>query len=148
MGKTLTHRSRRGLTLIEIAISLVVISILASVGLPAARMAARRAREFELRYALRHIREGIDKYYELKHKESPEAPEDEKYPSTLDELVEERILRRIPVDPMTGKTDWMTVSTSDDRDDFIVMFSDNANVYDVFSKSEGISIQGTPYKQW
>lgn len=144
----LMKNTEKGLTLIEIAVSLVVISILATVALPTARMASRRAREFELRYALRQIREAIDRYYDKKHEQNPGAIEDNKYPNTLDDLVQSRILRRIPADPMTGSADWITRSTTDDPDDFIVLFSDRQNVYDIRSSSDGISIHGTPYRTW
>ncbi len=105
----------------------------------------KRNTEMQLKKNLIQIREAIDRYYERENKLRPDAPDHTKYPKTLDVLVHEKFLRKVPEDPVTGNQEWRTLSSTDPPD---TMFSDKANVYDIRSKSEKAAIDGEPYKEW
>lgn len=138
----------KALTMIELAVSITIVAILATTALPSVAIATRRTKEMELRYTLRTLREAIDKYYDLMDKRDNHLSDDDKYPKSFEDMLEKRVLRRIPIDPITGNAQWDTLSTTDDRDDFIRMSTDGYNIYDIRSKSEDISLLGTPYYSW
>jgi general secretion pathway protein G len=117
----------------------------------------KRQKEVELRTALREMRLAIDKY-----KEASDAGQiqvtlgTEGYPATLDVLVDGvpmlnavdkklKLLRRIPIDPMTNSTDWGLRAYQDEPDS---LSWGGSNVFDVYSKSEGTALDGTKYKEW
>jgi len=158
--------TRRGVTLVELVVTISILAILASVVMPMAQMTARRTKELELRRNLRTIRTAIDEY-----KKRYDKSQDEKklpvvvnktgYPATLQELVDgfdfgevtppkRKFLRRIPPDPFNppvGKEEpkWGLRSYADKPD------STNwggEDVYDVYSLNEGTAIDGTKYKEW
>lgn len=137
-------RSSAGLTLVELAITIAVLGILASVALPYTKLIVKRTKESELRTALREMRVAIDRYKEDRMRANP-GPEATLYPKTLDVLLDAHYLRRIPRDPMTGETEWLTLSTSDDRD---TESSDGLNVWDVRTRSDDQAIDGTKYRSW
>jgi len=134
----------RGLTFIELIISVLILGILASIAMPISEMNVRRVKEIELKRALRKIRTAIDKYYEDMDKKNPDLPEAEKYPKNLEELVQKFYLRRIPVDPMTGKRKWLIKGYGDS--DFS-KFETNS-VYDICTESEDEALDGTKYNTW
>jgi general secretion pathway protein G len=158
--------SKRGFTLVEMVVTLTILSILAWSALPLTKIAIQREREVELRRDLRLIREAIDAYKKLSDEKKIEVKEDtEGYPPTLDVLVKGvevqgdqqpsggkskgkkivKFLRRIPEDPMTGTTDWGLRSYQDRPD------SDKwgeENVYDVYTKSQATALDGTRYRDW
>jgi general secretion pathway protein G len=150
----LNKRSQSGLTLIELIVAISIMSILAVAALPMARLTVRREKERELRRDLWEMRDAIDRYKDAADRGLFQIKlGTEGYPPDLDTLVEGvdisgkkvRFLRRIPVDPMTGKNEWGMRSMTDDPD------SDSwggQNVFDVFTKSEGTAIDGTKYKDW
>ena len=137
----------RGLTFIELILSLVIIGILAAIAIPLSEMAVKRAKEIELHRNLREIRSAIDKYkgnydagmYGVKIVGASG------YPKTLQVLLEKKVLRIIPVDPMISSGEWATRSYSDKYDTLI---SDELDVFDVYSKSEEKAIDGTNYNAW
>lgn len=150
-------RARLGYTLVELMMVCVVLSTLAAVSFPVAKYTVKRTKEMELRQALRQMRNAIDEYKRLS--DVGLIPIDlgtDGYPSELELLVEgvdlvgqidvrKKFLRRIPVDPMTGETEWGLRSYQDDFD------SDSwggENVYDVYSLSEGVGLNGIPYSEW
>ena len=135
----------RGMTLIELIVCTVIIGILASTALPLSRNVIRREKEEGLKERLREIRTAIDRYRDRRRDQAPESSEHDCYPLTLQELVEGRVLRKIPVDPVTGKADWRVRSTTDPID---AEFSDNRNVFDVFSRSQERSSRGNRYSSW
>jgi general secretion pathway protein G len=144
----MTLNYSRGLTLLEVLMTLVIISILASVAMPLAKVSIRRQKELELRRNLRILREAIDKYktnYDNHLYQKEESPDRSGYPLTLDELVEKKILRKIPIDPITGQIDWITRSYADDPNS---RFSDDKDVYDVYSASNKTALDGTEYADW
>lgn len=137
--------SRRGLTLIELMVCTVIIGILAGTALPLSRNFVRSQKEQALRERLRELRQGIDRYYDMMRKKNPGASENDLYPATLDDLVRARALRRIPADPLTGKADWDTRSTTDESD---TLRTDGRNVFDVRSLATGTAFDGTLYSTW
>ena len=139
---------RKGFTLIELVIVMAVLAILASVAMPLARVSVKRGKEIELRQNLRIMRQSVDKYkenYDKRLYKNEEEIDRSGYPKTLEELVEKKLLRRIPIDPFTGKADYITTSYTDDPES---SFSDGKDVYDVRSASDRTALDGTKYSEW
>ena len=119
-----------------------------------ARISIKRERERELRRDLWELRDAIDRYKDAADRGGFQIKVgSEGYPPDLDTLVNGvdvggkklRFLRKIPTDPMTGNTEWGLRSMQDDPT------SDSwggQNVFDVFTKSPGTGLDGTPYKEW
>jgi len=157
---TLRHKAgrrqdrRSGLTLIELIVALIILSILVGAALPMAKFEAKREKERELRQDLWMMRAAIDKYKDYADRGAFQTKVDSQgYPPDLDTLVKGediqgkkvRFLRHIPVDPMTGTTDWGLRSMQDDPK------SDSwggQNVFDVYTKSNGTALNGTKYSDW
>jgi len=159
-------KSRHGVTLVELVVTVTILAVLASVMMPLTRMSARRTREIELRRDLRIIRTAIDdfkKRYDKSRAENkiPDVVKKSGYPPTLQDLVDgydfgelnppkRKFLRRIPTDPFNppqGKDEpkWGLRSYSDKPDS---TGWGGEDVYDVYSLSEGTAIDGTKYKEW
>ena len=152
------RKNQRGLTLVELVVAFTIMLVLSSMAVPLARSRVRAARQRELANDLREMRGAIDKYKDYADLGylGPQKQGTNNWPETLDVLVEGvklpgpdgkkmRFLRRIPVDPMTGKTEWGLRSMQDDPE------SDSwggQNVFDVYTKSEGTGLDGTKYKTW
>jgi general secretion pathway protein G len=144
-------------TLIELVAAMAVLSILAAGILPLSQMAYRRSKEMELRQSLRTIRGAIDKYKELVDEgKLPNVAGESGYPKTLALLVEGvmlpgpvptrvKLLRRVPPDPMTEDGQWGLRSYADEHDSTVWGGQD---VYDVYSQSERLALDGTPYRNW
>jgi len=147
-------RREDGLTLVELIVTVAILAILASAAFPVARFEVKREKERELRYDLWEMRSAIDAYKDAADRGAFQIKLDSMgYPPDLQTLVTGvdvqgktvRFLRKIPVDPMTGNTDWGLRSNQDDPD------SDSwggQNVFDVYSKSDGTALDGTKYKDW
>jgi general secretion pathway protein G len=144
-----------GLTLLELIIACTLLLILASAAVPLVRITIVRSREAELRRSLREIRNAIDRYKDMADALAFQTEVGSNgYPPDLDTLVKGvtisgnrkvRFLRRIPVDPMTGKREWGMRSVQDDPDS--TSWGGN-NVFDVFSTSQGTALDGTKYSDW
>ncbi|HEY3175315.1 MAG TPA: type II secretion system protein [Candidatus Polarisedimenticolia bacterium] len=148
----------RGITYLEVMITITILLILAAAAMPVARTAIKRERELELRSALREMRNAIDLYkkYSDQGLIMPEGLETEGFPKELDALVEGvnqvgaigkklRFLRRIPKDPMTNTFEWGLRSLQDDPNS---LSWGRQNVFDVYTTSEGVGLDGTPYNCW
>jgi general secretion pathway protein G len=150
------HGSRRvrGFTLIELIVATAILVILTTLALPLARVTIKRDREHELRRDLWMMRDAIDRYKDAADRGGFQTKVgSENWPPDLETLVKGvdvggkkvRFLRQIPIDPMTGTTEWGLRSTQDDPD------SDSwggQNVFDVYTKSQGEGLDGTKYKDW
>lgn len=148
----------KGLTLLEVMITIALLLILAAATVPVAKTAIKRQRELELKTALRQMRDAIDEYkkYFDQGLIQKEGLTSEGYPPDLDTLVEgvnlvgqldkkKRFLRRIPKDPMTNSYEWGLRSLQDDHDSTSWGGQD---VYDVYTQSGGTALDGTEYKDW
>jgi general secretion pathway protein G len=143
-----------GLTLVELIVTVAILAILASAVVPLARFRAKREKERELRYDLWQMRDAIDRYKDAADRHAFQVKVDSQgYPPDLDRLVKGedaqgkklKFLRRIPVDPMTGKAEWTMRSMQDEPN------SDSwggQNLFDVASKSQATALDGTKYSDW
>ena len=153
-----------GFTLVEMIITLSLLAVLALSALPLGKMAFKRENEIELQRDLRLVREAIDAWKKLADEKKIEVDEDtEGYPPTLEALVKGvevqdkdatdkaarkrivKFLRRIPKDPMTNSFDWGLRSYQDDPDSDVW---GEENVYDVYTKSQALALDGTRYRDW
>ena len=150
-----------GISYIELMVSIVVLAILASSVIPMARWDAKRREEARLRVYLETMRTAIDQYKKFADEGLIVLTDVEQmgYPLTLEELVEGvevgdledpesktiKFLQRIPVDPFTEQPDWGMRSYQDDWDG---RSWGGENVYDVYSLSGGIALDGTYYADW
>ena len=158
------NRNARGFTLLELIIVLTILSVLTAAAVPMVRNTVRRERESELRLALRQLRMGIDRYKKLHDDTNGAAiPIEFKtqsgYPKDLKVLEEGfipanvvgttsskiRFLRRIPIDPITGKAEWGLRAYKDDPD---ATSWGGDDVWDVRSKSDALALNGTRYRDW
>jgi general secretion pathway protein G len=146
-----------GYTIAELVVVTAILAILAMVTLPVVKFTNKRLKEAELRSDLRTMRLAIDEY--KRYSDAGLLPIElgsDGYPKDLETLTEGtdlvgqvnkkvRFLRRIPVDPMTGTDEWGLRSYQDDPD---ATSWGGEDVYDVYSQSEGVGLNGVPYRQW
>ncbi|HLK07659.1 MAG TPA: type II secretion system protein [Candidatus Angelobacter sp.] len=155
MSRRLLDLRQTGVTLLEMIVVITILLILMGAAVPVVKVSVRRQREVELRRDLWEMRSAIDRYKDAADKNAfQQKLGSEGYPPDMDTLVNGveiaggkklRFLRRIPVDPMTGNTDWGLRSMQDDPQ------SDSwggQNVFDVYTKSTGVGLDGTKYKDW
>jgi len=155
---------QNGFTILELIIVIMILSVLTTAAVPMVRNSVKRERESELRLALRQLRKAIDDYKRFNDMSGGAAIPIELrtpsgYPKELKTLVEGftpanvvgtsqnriRFLRKIPVDPMTGDSEWGMRSYKD-KPDSTEWGGDD--IYDVFSKSNDKALNGTLYKNW
>jgi general secretion pathway protein G len=154
-----TRAEERGFTYLELIATAAILMILASAIMPAAKVVRIRQKEIELRRELRILRRAIDQF-----KQGVDAGKiggtdvklgSEGYPEELEVLVKGvnqvgrpdgklKFLRRIPVDPMTGKAEWGMRCYQDDADESWC----GENVWDVYSLSQGKALDGSRYREW
>ena len=157
------RQGRDGFTLLEVVIVVTILSILTAAAIPLVRNTVKREREADLRLALRQLRQAIDAYrrfYDANANSIPiEWRTDSHYPKELKLLVDGfipanvigttsakvRFLRRMPVDPITGKAEWGQRSYKDAPDSTSWSGED---VFDVYSTSSERALNGTLYKDW
>lgn len=123
-------RRSRGFTLIELMVVMAAIGLLLSLAAPRYIEHVDRGREAVLRHNLRAIREAIDRFQADKAR----------YPLDMQELIVQKYLRELPVDPMTDRVDTWIVSPQPG--------SQSAGVYEVRSGARGNGLDGKPYASW
>jgi general secretion pathway protein G len=154
-------RGERGYTFIELVIVTTILLVLASAVMPLAQVTSQRAKEADLRRALREMRTAIDRFKDAVDQgvipTTELRPGSEGYPPDLDTLVEGvsvandatgrqlKFLRRVPIDPMTNSTEWGLRAYQDSPD---TSSWGGQNVFDVYTKSEGTGLDGTKYRDW
>jgi general secretion pathway protein G len=165
--RRLIERARRrsategGFTFIELLIVSTILIILASAVMPLAKVNSQRQKEAELRRALREVRTAIDKFKDAADAGMISAfdlkPGSENYPADLETLVEGvgvvndasgrklKFLRRVPMDPFTGSTEWGLRSYQDRPDS---RSWGGQNVYDIYTKADGTALDGSKYRDW
>ena len=152
---------QRGFSFVELLVVTTIILILASAVQPLAKVTIQRTREAELRRVLREMRTAIDKFKDAADAGMIPAtelrPTSEGYPPDLETLVDGvsvandatgrklKFLRKIPVDPITGDTEWGMRAYQDKPDSTTW---GGQNVYDVYTKSQGTALDGTKYRDW
>ena len=124
-----------GFTMIELMIVLALISILATMGLAQYRQSVIYTKESVLKQDLFHMRDAIDQYFADKGQ----------YPSTLDALVSDGYIRKLPEDPFTkSNSSWQTVPAEPDPNNPTA----EAGVFDVKSGSDATALDGSKYADW
>lgn len=149
---------QRGFTLLELMLAMVVLGVLAAAVFPTTRHMVKRQKEVELRRALLEMRQAIDRFKKAHDEGLIEVREVRQfgYPKDFEQLVEGvplkkdqgqtiRFLRRIPVDPMTGEREWGMRSVQDDPD---TQSWGRENLFDVYSLSDGVSLEEEDYSEW
>jgi general secretion pathway protein G len=156
-SRSVVRQSLAGFTMVELAVVAAMIAILAAMAVPVARYSLRRQKELELRHQLRTMRDALDRYKQLSDAgQIPIQLGGEGYPPDLETLVKgvalvgkvdkkQKFLRRIPIDPMTGASEWGLRSYQDEHDSFAW---GGQNIYDVYSLSEMRALDGSYYKDW
>lgn len=134
------RKQQKGFTLIELLIVVTIVGILAGIAVVNVKNAKRKASEAVLKANLALMRKGIDDYYADK----------QKYPASLQELVDAKYMRRLPPDPITESPDtWIEVREEAlDQFDQQTDFGADAvepGIVDVQSGAEGSTLEGTPY---
>ena len=130
MGNVVRNAGRSGFTLIELLVVMTIVALLLTLALPRYFGSIDKSKEAVLKENLHQMRESISRYYADKGR----------YPESLDTLVSDKYLRRVPVDPITeSTTSWQVVQPEDPQ---------KGNVYDVRSGALGKSRDGTEYSQW
>ncbi len=130
-----TLRRQDGFTLIELLIVIALITILATMGVVQYRNSIQSSREAVLRTDLFRMRDAIDQYYADKGK----------YPSSLDTLVSDGYMRKIPEDPITRSADtWQTDPAEPDPSNP----SAEPGIYNVKSSATGTALDGSSYSDW
>lgn len=156
---------QQGLTLIELLVTLVILSILAAAALPYAEVAVRREKEWELRRALREVRQAIDDLHDDwktgRIPRSAAGVSEEGYPKSLAVLVQgvdagdakgsrRRYLRRVPRDPFADaqtspERHWLLRGVQDDPD---TQTWNGRDVYDLRSQNDAKALDGSQYRNW
>jgi general secretion pathway protein G len=126
-----THPTKgRGFTLIELLVTMAIIALLLSLAAPRYFSGVDKAKETVLRENLHRMRESIDKFYTDRGR----------YPASLEDLVTEKYLRKIPPDPVTdSETTWIVIPPTDPQ---------KGRVFDVKSGAPGTSRDGSAYESW
>jgi general secretion pathway protein G len=130
--------SRRGFTMLELIIVISIMAILVSIAVPNFTTTIKQSREAVLRQNLFTLRDVISQY-EL---------DKQKYPQSLDDLVQAGYMKQLPKDPITGQPDWVPEQASEDTIMSPDQQSDEGGIDDVHSSSALTGSDGKPYSEW
>jgi general secretion pathway protein G len=157
-GRSRKGARRRGFTYLELVLSLVILAVLSAALIPSTRNVVKRQKELGLQRSLLEMREAIDRFKEAVDNGKIVVRDREQlgYPADFEQLVAGapladkpeitmRFLRRIPVDPITGEAEWGMRSVQDPVDS---ESWGGENLFDVYSKSDGVALDGTKYGEW
>jgi general secretion pathway protein G len=136
-GRALKRKRRDaqgGFTLIELVVVMSLIVVLATMGLVQYRQSIVRSKEAVLKEDLFRMRDALDQYFADKNQ----------YPATLDALVTDGYLRRLPKDPFTDSESWQTVQAEPDP----ANLTSEPGVSDIKSASEAQALDGSRYSEW
>ncbi len=150
-----------GYSFIELLVVSTILIVLASAVMPLAKVTIQRQRETDLRRSLRELRTAIDRFKDAVDQGIISSidlrPGSEGYPPDLETLVEGvpvandasgrklKLLRRIPLDPMTREREWGLRAYQDNPES---TSWGGQNVFDVYSKGSGTALDGTKYSEW
>lgn len=133
------RKNQSGFTIIELLVVVTIIGILAGIAIVNTRHAQRKTAEAVLKADLQQIRKAIDDFYADK----------QRFPSSLQELVDEKYMRKIPVDPITKSAEtWEPIQDTpspDSEPDPLADPTQGPGIVDVKSTAEGSTLDGVPY---
>lgn len=142
---SLKKPGRRALTFVELMVSVAILSVIAVSAAALSEGGLRLSKEAELKASLRVVRGAIDRYYEKSFEANPGFDDSRHYPKSLTELVAKKFLRRVPSDPFTGRTDFATISSTDEPG---ADSTNEENVFDIRSVSDYVALDGTKVSEW
>lgn len=125
----MSYKIKQGFTLVELLVVITLMTLMLSVVLPQYLSSLDKGKETLLKNNLSSMRVAIDHYY----------ADQGKYPLSLDELVKEKYIRNIPLDPIEEDKNWMTTYYDNNP---------NLGIYDVKSSSSKVSLDGQLYSAW
>lgn len=120
----------RAFTLVELLVVLAILSLLLTLAVPRYFNSIERAKEATLKHDLNTLRESIDKFY----------GDVGQYPKSLDDLVERKYIRKLPVDPITNSTETWILSSPEPPLE--------GDIYDIHSGAPGLAKDGSKYADW
>ena len=126
----MTTQRGKGFTLIELLVAMTIVALLLSIVVPRYFHSVTKAEETVLKQDLTLMREALDKYH----------ADTGSYPDTLDDLINKKYLRKIPVDPVTqSATTWILIPPSN---------TEKGAIFDIKSGAPGNAGDGTAYGEW
>lgn len=126
----MAHKKNKGFTLVELLVVLSILALLLTLAVPKYFTSIEKAKDATLKQDLNTLRESLDKYY----------ADNGKYPNTLEDLVEHKYIRKLPVDPITEKTTtWIFIPPEPPLE---------GDIYDIHSGSKAVAKDGTRYEDW
>jgi len=129
---------RRAFTLIEILTVTVFLSVLSMAVVQGFEYSVKKDKEERLRGTLNKIRGSIDRYYLDRLTAEPGLRHESRFPSSLEELVDKKYLRSLPVDPVSGDASWEIIFVSENE----------KKIFDIKSKARGAALDNTLYSSW
>ena len=124
------YKKRHGFTLVELLVVLSILALLLTLAVPKYFTSIEKAKDATLKQDLNTLRESLDKYY----------ADNGQYPKTLDDLVEHKYIRKLPIDPITEKNNTWIFTPPDPPLE--------GDIYDIHSGSKGVAKDGTRYEDW
>ena len=123
-------RKSLGFTLVELLVVLAILALLLTLAVPRYFASIERAKDATLKQDLNTLRESIDKYF----------ADNGQYPKTLEDLVDKKYIRKLPIDPITEKTNtWVFTPPEPPLE---------GDIYDIHSGAKTIAKDGSRYEDW